>query len=89
MVNKWELAGKVNSSSYRSKILSKLIETHKTPTRLSKELDIKISHVSRTLTELVKLGLVESLTPELRKGKMYRITKLGKEVIKKIKETGS
>lgn len=86
MVNKWELAGKVHSSSYRYEVLLKLAETHKIPTQLSKELNIKMSHISRTLTELVNLGLIESLTPELRKSKMYRITKLGKEVLKKVKE---
>jgi len=83
MVNKWELAGKVRSSSYRLRILSKLLDSNKTPTQLSKELNIKMSHISRALTELVKMGLIESLTPELRKGKMYTISKLGKEILKR------
>ena len=45
-----------------------------------------MSHVSRTLTELMKLNLIESLTPELRKSKMYRTTRLGREVLEKVKE---
>ena len=85
MVNKWELAGKVNASSYRIKILSSLSESPKTPTQLSKELDIKMSHISRTLTELVDLKLIESLTPEIRKSKLYQISKLGKEILEKSK----
>ena len=88
MVNKWELAGKLQSSSYRNQVLSKLSENPKTPTQLSKELNIKMSHVSRTLSELVKLNLIESLTPELRKSKLYRITNLGKDVLRKLKEFG-
>lgn len=86
MVNKWKLVGKVHASSYRMKILLKLLERPKTPTQLSKELNIKISHISRTLSELVKLGLAETLAPELRKSKMYRITNTGKEVLTKVKE---
>ncbi len=83
MVNKWELAGKVHASSYRIKVLSKLAETPRMPTQLSKELDIKMSHISRTLRELVNLGLVESLTPEVRKSRVYGITNLGIEVLEK------
>ncbi|MBI4177121.1 MAG: helix-turn-helix transcriptional regulator [Candidatus Aenigmarchaeota archaeon] len=86
MVNKWELAGKVHASSYRVKVLSRLAETPRMPTQLSKELDIKMSHISRTIRELVNSGLVESLTPDLRKSRVYGITRVGKEVLEKAKE---
>jgi len=84
MVDKWILAGKVNSSSYRSNVLIKLQESPKTPTQLSKILNIKISHISRALKELSDLGLIKSLTPELRKSKMYAITPLGKQIINQL-----
>jgi predicted transcriptional regulator len=82
MVNKWELKGKIIASSYRKRMLLKLNEGIFTPRELEKSLNIKMSHISKTLTELQKLKLIECLTPTLRKGKQYKITKLGKEVLK-------
>lgn len=84
MVSKWQLRGKIISSAYRKKVLSKLNEKIMTPTELRKSLDIKMSHISRTLKELERMMLVESLTPELRKGKQYKITKEGKKILKLI-----
>jgi len=81
MVNKWELAGKINSSDYRKRVLLSLKEGNKTPTQLSKSLDIKMSHISRALKELENMNLIKCLTPELRKSKMYEITKLGRNCI--------
>lgn len=83
MVSKWKLTGLVQSSAYRKKVLKTLKET-KTPTQLEKELDIKISHISRTLKELREMKLIKCHAPDLRKGKLYQITKLGKEVLDKI-----
>ena len=56
MVNKWVAIGKIQASDYRTKVLMSLKEKPKTPTILEKELDIKMSHVSRTLNELLKIG---------------------------------
>lgn len=85
MVNKWELISKVNSSEYRKKVLESLSESVKTPSMLQKEKNIKISHISRALKELRDINLVKCYTPQVRKSKLYYITKLGKEVLKKIK----
>ena len=84
MVRKWELSGIVQSSSYRTRILESLKDA-KTPSRLEQELNIKISHVSRTLKELTSLKLIKCHSPSLRKGKFYQITKLGEEVQKNMK----
>lgn len=81
MVNKWELKGKVSASNYRKSVLSKLNEGAFAPRELEKSLGIKISHISSTLGELQELGLIVCLTPSLRKGKQYGITKLGREVL--------
>lgn len=84
MVNKWELIGRIKSSDWRLKILKKLNKGVKTPTELSKEADISTSHVSEMITELVTMKLIECKTPNLRKGKIYSITKLGKEILKEV-----
>ena len=84
MVINWELVGKIKASSYRLKVLNALKEREKIPTELSKELNIKISHISRALSELEGLELVECLNPELRKGKIYSVTKKGREVVRNV-----
>lgn len=55
-----------------------------TPRELEKEAKIKISHISRALKELSELGLVKCLTPDTRRSKIYSITKLGKDILKKL-----
>lgn len=84
MVNKWELVAKVHSSNYRSTILKLLENKVMTPTQIMKETKTKISHVSRTLKQLEEINVIECLTPNVRKSKMFSITKLGKEVIKEL-----
>ena len=83
MTNKWELIGKINASSYRKKILI-ILQDPKTPSQLEKETKIKFSHVSRALTELTENKLIECLTPNLRKNKIYKITNLGHKILKSL-----
>ncbi len=82
MVNKWYLLGKVEASKYRKEILKSLLEKPKIPTALQKEINIKLSHISRALKELMDDNLIICLTPQLRKNKFYSITKLGKSILK-------
>jgi len=79
------LVGKVYASSYKLSILRSLEEKGQmTPTSLEKATEIKFSHVSDTLKDLVELKLVVCITPELRKGKIYAITDLGKRVLQEV-----
>lgn len=80
---KWEDVSFVISSNYRKKVLSSL-ETPKTPTQLSKEVNINKTHISRALSELEERKMVQCLTPKSKKGKLYVITKAGKEALKEI-----
>ncbi len=82
MVSKWELLSEVHSSTYRTKILKLLGEGFKTPTKLMNDSKIKLSHVSRALRQLEELKLIKCLTPQARKSKMFKITELGKEILK-------
>ena len=80
MSNKWELIGKIKSSEWRFKVLKILKENMKTPSELSKEADISSSHISEVIKNLKEMRLIECKTPNLRKGKIYCITKLGKDI---------
>lgn len=74
----------------RSRIRKKSLEnlkTPKTPTQISKILKTHRSTISRAILEMVDKNLVECLTPEENKGRLYKTTKLGEEILKLINES--
>lgn len=79
MVN-WHKYGKIASSKNKQKILLAL-NRPKTPTELSKEIGTARSTCSQTLIELEKLGLAECLSPKLRMGRVYGLTKEGRNIL--------
>jgi len=82
-VTKWELVSFVLSSTYRKRVLSAL-STPKTPSSVSKEININKTHVSRALSELEDKGLIKCLTPNSKKGKIYTIEETGKEILSEV-----
>ncbi|MGQ4876558.1 MAG: winged helix-turn-helix domain-containing protein [Promethearchaeia archaeon] len=80
----WELISYITSSTIRFKILIELNKKQNIPSRLAKSLNIPISHISKTLTELESHQLVNCLTPNRRKGKFFSITNKGKDILKQI-----
>jgi len=80
----WENVSFLIASSYRRKIMSCLINGPKTPSAISKQTNIRIEHVTRAIRELEEKNLVKCLTPRSRRGRLYEITKLGKETLNKI-----
>jgi predicted transcriptional regulator len=80
---RWDLISFVKRSSQRKKILEALQEPT-TPSHLARKTGLYLTHVSRTLRELVDKELVECLTPKETMEKYYRITKLGRNVLQKI-----
>lgn len=85
-MNDWDLISFVKSSDKRLRILSTLKNSVSTPSDISTELSVPISHVSSTLSELMEHKLVICLTPERRKTKLYKITEKGVKVLTKIDE---
>ncbi len=79
-VTKWEDVSFIISSSYRLKV-SKSLNTPKNPSKLSKELNINKTHISRALSELEKRKMIKCLTPEAKKGKIYQSTEYGKKIL--------
>lgn len=74
----------VFSSELRLKTLLELSKSEFTPKQLSLSLDKPISHISKALRELRNKGLVECLTPKMRKARFYTITRLGTQVLDEI-----
>ena len=84
MGDKWELIGKVKSSELRLRVIKILNKGMKMPSELSKEANISSSHISEVLGGLEDLKLIECKNPNLRKGKIYSITKIGKDILKEV-----
>lgn len=76
--------GYVVASNYRKKVLLALQEKPMTPIGVSKKTSIYPSHISTALKELNEKMLVVCLTPKLRKGRLYDLTKEGRKILKEI-----
>ncbi|MEK6864771.1 MAG: winged helix-turn-helix domain-containing protein [Nanoarchaeota archaeon] len=66
-------------SKTRRRILMAL-ESNKMPSQLKKELKLEDSNVARALRELEKEGLIKCITSPAKMGKIFRLTKEGKEI---------
>ena len=56
----------------------------KIPTVIAKDSGIRANHISKVLGELKAHELVECINPEVRKGRLYRLTDKGNELVKNI-----
>jgi predicted transcriptional regulator len=81
----WKDVSYVIASKTRKQILLK-VTTPRTPTFLAKELGLNLANVSRSITELEKEGLIVCLTPKQKVGRLYSLTKKGKDVVSKIEK---
>ncbi len=80
----YKLLSFVLRSKKRKAIVASL-SVSKTPTEIASEVGVSVSHVSRTLKEFVGKGIVELKTPNERVGRIYELTKEGKDILKHIK----
>ena len=74
----------VKKSQYRSKILKSLADDVKMPSQIAKDTGIVQNHISNSLRQLKEHELVECINPEVRKGRLYRLTENGEEIVDKI-----
>ena len=74
----------VQISTYRTKVMKSLDGDVKIPTQIAKDSNIMPNHISKVLSELKAHELVECINPEVRKGRLYRLTEKGEEIIDNI-----
>lgn len=74
----------VKISTYRTKVMKSLDEEVKMPSQIAKDSDILQNHISAVLKQLKEHELVEYINPEVRKGRLYRLTDKGDAVVKNI-----
>lgn len=88
MPGDWDVFGKVVASEYRQLVLHALSEHPRTPTQIADEISKHQSHVSKTLRELDRMGLVECLNPDAKKGRLYRLTEDGEQIYNRLSSEG-
>lgn len=81
-----KLTSYVEISKYREKTLKSIGNNVKIPTNIAKDSDIRTNHISKILSELKSKEIVECINEEARKGRLYRLTDTGKEVLESINE---
>ena len=81
-----KLTSYVQISKYREKTLKSIGNEVKIPTHIAKDSGIRTNHISKVLSELKGKEIVECINEEARKGRLYRLTDTGKNVLENIKE---
>ncbi len=71
----------VQMSKYRIKVMKALEGDVKIPSVIAKDSGIKTNHISKILSELKAHELVECINPEVRKGRLYRLTDKGEVIL--------
>lgn len=71
----------VKQSQYRQKALLSIGDTFKFPQDIAAESNIKLPNISKTLQQLKSKKLIECVNEEVSKGRIYRATPLGLEVL--------
>ena len=74
----------VQISSYRTKAMKALEDDVKIPSVIAKDSGIRTNHISKVLAELKAHELVECINPEVRKGRLYRHTDKGDQIVKNL-----
>lgn len=82
---KWDNYGFAIASRIRKDVLLTLDKKPSLPSELTKSLNLDKSQVTRALRELEKKKLVVCLTPNNRKGKVYKISHEGRCITNKLK----
>lgn len=72
----------VKISKYRTKVMKSLDDEVKIPSQIAKDSDILQNHISAVLKQLKEHELVECINPEVKKGRLYRLTSKGDEIVK-------
>ena len=74
----------VQISKYRTKVMKSLEDEVKIPSQIAKDSSIRVNHISKVLSELKAHELIECINPEVRKGRLYRHTDKGEQVVKNL-----
>jgi len=78
----------VNISSYRVRCVKALKGEIKTPSVIAKDANIKLNHISKVLRQLKECGVVVCLNEQDLRGRNYRLTDVGEEIVDHLDNVG-
>lgn len=76
----------VTKSTYRLRVLQAIGGDVKRPFQIAEDSNVLNNHISKTLRQLREHGLVELINPEMARGRLYRLTNDGQQVLNEINE---
>lgn len=74
----------VNRLQYRLDVMKTLDGNVKIPSEIANDTEIFQNHISNTLRQLKQHELIECINPEVRKGRLYRLTDKGEKITKNL-----
>ena len=74
----------INKSSYRSKVLKSIGNDVKMPKEIASDSGILPNHISNVLRQLKEKDVVECINPEVIKGRLYRLSEEGLNILDEI-----
>ena len=72
-------------STYRIRVLKSIGNDAKIPKDIARDSGILPNHISNVLRQLKENELVECINPEVRKGRLYRLSEEGLNILDKLK----
>lgn len=80
----YKIVGYVMASDYRTNILKCIGKEIKIPSAIAEEVGLRTNHVSNVLKNLKEKNLVVCLNEEAKKGRLYKNTELGLQILEYI-----
>ncbi len=78
----FDIVGYVMASEYRCNIIKSIGESIKIPSAIAEDIGLRTNHVSNVLKDLKEHKIVVCLNKDARKGRLYKNTDLGLEILK-------
>jgi len=78
----YEILGYVLASEYRTNIIKSIGQDMKIPSVIASDLDLRTNHISNVLKDLKERNIVICLNENAKKGRLYKNTELGLEILK-------
>ena len=71
----------VKRSQYRLRVMKSLDGKVKMPSEIAEDAKIYQNHISHTLRQLKEHELIECINPEVKRGRLYRLTEKGEKLV--------
>ena len=81
----WDLIAFIVRSSYRKRVFLELSKVQR-PSQIAKSLNLRLTHVTRTIRELADKELVTCLNPKDSMGRFYQLTPKGRSLLQDVKK---